>query len=163
MKVGCYLLLQSGPDYWSFLNIVFVKEIFIMFEKYYEYKSKYKDYVIFIKAGTFYETLEKDALILSELLGYKIKRFSKSFKCGFPVSKIDDVLNVIKKNKINYLVIGNEVSKVNFTDNKYTKYNFDVNKILFNYLRIDKITKYLNDNVLDSKIDDILGEMEKIL
>lgn len=134
-----------------------------MFEKYYEYKSKYKDYIIFIKVGTFYETIENDALILSKLLGYKIKRFSKSFKCGFPVSKINDVLNAISKNKINYLVIEDEVNKVTFADNRYTKYNFDVNKILFNYLRIDKITKYLNDNVLNSNIDDILGEMEKLL
>lgn len=35
-----------------------------MLEKYYKYKADYKEFIIFIKCGTFYECLGKDALII---------------------------------------------------------------------------------------------------
>lgn len=134
-----------------------------MLEKYYNYKIKYKNYIILIKSGNFYEVLEKDALIINKLLGYKIKRFSKTFKTGFPISKLDNILCILKSNHINYIVVNDNEIKEEFIDNKYIDYKFDIDEIMFKYLKIDKIVNYLNDNILDENLIDILKEMEKIL
>ena len=48
-----------------------------MIEKYYKYKYDYKDYVLFIKNGIFYDCLDNDALIINKLFNYKIKIFNK--------------------------------------------------------------------------------------
>ncbi len=44
--------------------------------------------------------------------------------------------------------------------NKYLNYKFE-NTIIYNSLRIDKIVKYLNDNILD--ISNKLDEIEKVI
>lgn len=135
-----------------------------MLEKYYVQRIKDKDYVIFIKVGNFYELFEKDALIINKLLNYKIKRFSKTFKSGFPTSKINDVIKIFEAERLNYVVIdNNEIARKSFKDNAYCKFNFDIDRIMLNYLKIDKITSYLNDNVLNGNIIGILEEMEKLL
>lgn len=135
-----------------------------MLEKYYNYKIIYKDYMIFIKSGNFYELFEKDALIINKILGYKIKRFSKTFKSGFPISKINYVLNLVCENSINYVVI-EEKEKIikKFEKNKYLDFYFDLDELMLKYLKIDKIINYLNDNILSENLMDILKEMEKLL
>ena len=45
-----------------------------MLEMYYKYRLEYKDFLLFIKVGSFYEVFDKDSLILNKLFGYKIKR-----------------------------------------------------------------------------------------
>lgn len=134
-----------------------------MLEKYYDCRVKYKDYVILIKIGNFYEVFEKDAIILNTLLGYKIKRFSKTFKLGFPLSKIDDVIQILKHNHINYVVYDKSISFESFDTNKYNNYSVDVDKIIYIYIKIDRITKYLYDNVLKDNIESVLGEIEKLI
>lgn len=134
-----------------------------MLEKYYDCRVKYKDYVILIKIGNFYEVFEKDAIILNTLLGYKIKRFSKTFKLGFPLSKIDDVIQILKHNHINYVVYDKSISFESFDTNKYNNYSVDVDKIIYIYIKIDRITKYLYDNVLNDNIESVLGEIEKLI
>ena len=49
-----------------------------MLETYYRYRLEYKDFLLFIKMGNFYEVFDKDSLILNKLFGYKIKKI-KSF------------------------------------------------------------------------------------
>lgn len=137
---------------------------FIMLEKYYEQKIKYKDYVIFIKCGNFYEVFENDALIINDLFGYKIKRFSNTFKAGFPVSKLDDITFKLNDLKVNYLVINpcdNIVGK--FNDNTYHKYKFNIDKIRLNFFKLDKIIAYINNHILDDNMAEILNEMEVLL
>lgn len=137
---------------------------FIMLEKYYEQKIKYKDYVIFIKCGNFYEVFENDALIINDLFGYKIKRFSNTFKAGFPLSKLDDVMIRLSNLKVNYLVIKSDDNIVGeFSDNTYHKYKFDIDKIRLNFFKLDKITTYLNNHILDDNMAEILNEMEFLL
>ena len=126
-----------------------------MFEKYYDCKVKYKDYIILIKVGNFYEAFEKDAIILNRLLGYKVKRFSKTFKLGFPLSKIDDVINILKSKNINYVLYDNNVKAKEFDNNSY--------KVILNYIKIDRITNYLYDNVLNDNIDSVLERIEKLI
>lgn len=134
-----------------------------MFEKYYDCKVKYKDYIILIKVGNFYEAFEKDAIILNRLLGYKVKRFSKTFKLGFPLSKIDDVINILKCKNINYVLYDNNVKAKKFDNNSYNDYNANVDKVILNYIKIDRITNYLYDNVLNDNIDSVLERIEKLI
>lgn len=46
-----------------------------MLEKYYKYKIEYKEFILMIKFGNFYEMFDKDAVIASKLLDYKISKF----------------------------------------------------------------------------------------
>ena len=43
---------------------------------YSECKEKYKEYVILIKCGNFYEALGDDAYLMNKIFGYKIKELS---------------------------------------------------------------------------------------
>lgn len=135
-----------------------------MLEKYYNQKIRYKDYVILIKCGSFYEAFEKDALIINTLLKYKIKKFSKTFKSGFPTLKLNVILKILEENHLNYVVLDEiEMIKKEFDDNKYQNFNFDIDRIMLNYIKIDKTMNYLNDNILNERITDILEKMEELL
>ena len=51
-----------------------------MLETYYKYRLEYKDFLIFIKIGNFYEVFDKDDLILNKLFGYKVKKIRGNIK-----------------------------------------------------------------------------------
>ena len=71
-----------------------------MLEMYYKYRVDYKDFLLFIKVGSFYEVFDKDSLILNKLFGYKIKRIKDNIKVGFPLNRLDYIINVkIKTDK----------------------------------------------------------------
>ena len=132
-----------------------------MLENYYMYKVKYKEYVIMMKYGSFYETLSNDSLIMNSLFGYKLNKLSNTFKVGFPVSKIDNVIECLEKENINYVVLDKEIvyKTHEFDNNNYNKFNFDEDSIKYNSIVIDEINKYLTNNLLNS---DITLKLEKI-
>lgn len=76
-----------------------------MLEKYYKYKIEYKEFILMIKFGNFYEMFDKDAVIESKLLNYKISKISDTVKYGFPVSSLEKVLN--KLNEENRKIFNN--------------------------------------------------------
>ena len=125
-----------------------------MLETYYKYRMEYKDFLLFIKIGNFYEVFDKDSLILNKLFGYKIKRIKDSIKVGFPLSRLDYILKLI--GNINYVVIDNTVvEKKEFNKNKYKDYNFDINSIILNSIKIDRIYEELSSRLLDNNIENI--------
>lgn len=133
-----------------------------MLEKYYKYKIDYKEYLILIKSGTFYLCIDNDAFIMNKIFNYKLKKISNTFKIGFPISNLGNILNKLNEYHINYIVINEEIIlEENFNDNKYSTYKFNKN-IFYNSIRIDKITKYLNDNI-SNDIDDKIKDIENIL
>ena len=135
-----------------------------MLEKYYKYKMDYREYVVLIKFGNFYECFEKDAFILNVLFNYKVKKISNSFKVGFPISSLDNVIDKFHKEKINYVVVDNDnVIKKSFDNNNYFNYKFDMEEMLYNYLRIEKIIKYFEDNIIVSGFSDKLKHIEEML
>lgn len=134
-----------------------------MLEKYYMYKSKYKDYILLIKTGNFYEIIGKYSLIMNSIFRYKITRISNTIKCGFPLSSISKVKNKLNNLKINYVIVEESYQHTHFKNNNYYKYDYDVDNVIYNFLRIDKITKFLNDNVMSEQINDILDKMEKLI
>ncbi len=80
-----------------------------MLEKYYKYKLDFRDYLILIKCGSFYECIDTDAFIINKIMGYKLKNLSSTFKVGFPVSIIDKVLNKLIESSINYIIVEDKI------------------------------------------------------
>ena len=118
-----------------------------MLETYYKYRMEYKDFLLFIKIGNFYEVFDKDSLILNKLFGYKIKRIRETIKVGFPLNRLDYIIKLI--GNINYVVIDNTVvEKKKYNNNKYKDYNFDINGIILNSIKIDRIYEELNNRLL---------------
>lgn len=133
-----------------------------MLEKYYRYRIQYEEYIIFIKSGNFYEVFDKDSLILNKIFGYKVKRIQDNIKVGFPVNKLQNILNLL--NNINYIIVDKEnIKEKKYEDNRYSEYKFNMNNILINSIRIDRINKYLLDRLLDGNINSLLNNIEGIL
>ena len=133
-----------------------------MLETYYKYRMEYKDFLLFIKRGNFYEVFDKDSLILNKLFGYKIKRIKDSIKVGFPLNRLDYIIKLI--GNINYVVIDNTVvEKKEFNNNKYKDYNFDINSIILNSIKIDRIYEELNNRLLDNNTENIISKIEVII
>ena len=136
-----------------------------MIEKYYKHKIDYRDYVIFIKSGIFYECIANDALIINKMFNYKIKMISNTIKVGFSVKNIEFVLEKLKENNINYIVIDNDkiTLKYEADNNNYSEYKMDIDSILYNLLRIEKLIKYLSDNITNNELNKKLDKIEKML
>ena len=133
-----------------------------MLETYYKYRMEYKDFLLFIKIGNFYEVFDKDSLILNKLFGYKLKKIKDSIKVGFPISRLDYILKLI--GNINYVVIDNTiVKKKKFNNNKYKDYNYDMNSIILNSIKIDRIYEELNNRLPDNNIENIITNIDLII
>ena len=133
-----------------------------MLETYCKYRMEYKDFLLFIKVGNFYEVFDKDSLILDKLFGYKIKRIKDSIKVGFPLNRLDYIIKLI--GNINYVVIDNTVIKKKiFNNNKYKDYNFDLNSIILNSIKIDRIYEELSSRLLDDNIENIITNIYLII
>lgn len=134
-----------------------------MLEKYYKYKLDYRNYIILLKIGSFYECFDKDALIINKLFNYKLKRINNSFKLGFPIKAIDKILLKLNEENINYLLIEEKIVKKEFKDNNYLKYNFNMEEIFYNTIRIEKIIDCLNNNLINKDFSIILEKIENII
>lgn len=135
-----------------------------MLEKYYKYKMDYIEYLVLLKCGSFYEVIDNDAFIMNVIFNYKLKRLSNTFKVGFPITSLDNVLNKLNEYCVNYVVVNEDIIlEENFDDNKYSIYKFEDKDIFYNSIRIEKITKYLNENLLSSEINNKLKQIDNIL
>ena len=135
-----------------------------MKERYEMYKRQYNNYIILFKQGNFYYSINDDALILNNIFNYKVNVVSDFIKVGFPLKSIDKVLPIFEENNINYIIVYKEIiEKKKYTNNNYLKYlNIDSN-YEFILSRINKIDKTLKDNLLNSNIEDLLSNIERII
>ena len=135
-----------------------------MIENYIDLKLTYKNYLIILKTGVFYISINEDAFILNKLFSYKIKEFNNYKRIGFPINGLNKVLKRLERLNINYIVYDNKIiTKVNFTNNSYNKYRIDINTYN-NYLRrIKNINSILVDRINSNNLKDILGKIENIL
>lgn len=135
-----------------------------MLEKFYKYKVDYSEYVVLIKVGNFYECFNNDAFILNDIFDYKPKRIKNAFKVGFPVSGIDDVTKRLEENCLFYIIIDDDIiRKYDNGKNKYKDFNYNLDIINYNYLRVEKICNNLYDNILNKDISSILNKIEDIM
>ena len=141
-----------------------------LIDVYNKYKLKYKDYVIIIKSGIFYNVFNEDTSILYNIFGYKIKNNGNNFIIGFPIKSLSKICSILENNKINYIII-NKDDKGNFFEfdlfktknNKYLKYNIDLNKLNYINYKIDCIYNKLKEKIMDNNIEKILLNIEEIL
>ena len=129
-------------------------------EKYFDLKSKNKDFIVIIKNGIFYNVLGRDCYIIKNILGYKVNNFGGTIKAGFPIRSLNKVLDTLDKLKINYLVYESEiVLKAHYNSENYElflKDNLSIND------RIKCIYEKLNEIKYDEKIFKVLESVEKI-
>ena len=100
---------------------------------------------------------------MNQIFNYKLKPIKDTFKCGFPLSSINNVIGTLDLNKVNYLVIDDDI-KINkdFEENNYKNYDLNINILKYNYFRINNIINYLNDNITND-ISDKLDLFEDII
>ena len=61
------------------------------------------------KNGNFLNTYEENAIILHKLFNYKVIESDKhKYKCGFPLTQYNKIINGLQDNKISYVVHDNE-------------------------------------------------------
>ena len=135
-----------------------------MKERYEMYKRQYNNYIILFKQGNFYYSINDDALIFNNIFNYKVNVVSDFIKVGFPLKSIDKVLPIFEENNINYIIVYKEIiEKKKHPNNNYLKYlNIDSN-YEFILSRINKIDKTLKDNLLNSNIESVLNDIERII
>lgn len=133
-----------------------IKELYNM------YKFDYKDYLILIKSGNFYISLNNDAIIMNNIFNYKIKESSNMIRVGFPVSSLDKVVGYLDSISVNYLVIDKEIiEKQKYQNNRYNEFSSKYNYL--SYLnRINNINNILKSNI-NKDISSVLDEIEDIL
>ena len=133
-----------------------------MLEKYYKYKMDYREYVLLFQYGNFYECFDIDAFIISKIFKYKLGKFKDSYKCGFPVSKLSNILDGLCDNSINFVVIDEDINKREFDYNRYLEYKID-DSIKDNIKLINKIINYLNNNEFNIEINNKLKSIWSII
>ena len=76
-----------------------------------------KEYVEIKRQGIFYNVYGEDAYIITNFTDYKIT----NGRSGFPLNSIDKVKEILDKNKVNYIIIDEDViEEKNFkTKNRY--------------------------------------------
>ena len=114
-----------------------------MKEKYYRVKGMYKNYIVFVKSGNFWNAYyDGDALIVH----YVTKYVFKNNKVGFPYKVLNTVLSKINTLNINYVLVYelDNIVKYEYMSNLYTFY----------------LDKFKNVYVLEKKLVNIV---EKIL
>ena len=125
-----------------------------------------RDFIILLKVGTFVDSYNDDAYIMSYLFQYKLKTLgSLDTTCGFPTSSMNHIKGVLESRNINYLIVDKklgyeEVEKMNFKKkNKYDEILKKANEYIDKINRIQKINIYLNkypDKI--SKVEEDLYE-----
>lgn len=132
---------------------------------YEEVKKVHPKYVVLIKTGTFYETLQDDAYIINNLFGYAIKDKSSYVQAGFPKVVLPKVENTLEDKKINYLVLdrADNYDELERTDyEKLNKYDHFLEKGKREYKRLEKIekyNKYLKNNIERKFMDKLLSNI----
>ena len=91
-----------------------------MKEKYFRVKGKYKDCIVLVKSGSFWNSFYGDALIIHFITGYVFK----NYKVGFPSRVLNKVLNRIGALNISYVLVYelDDIIVHEYTSNSYTFY-----------------------------------------
>lgn len=136
-----------------------------LIDTYNNYKIKYKEYVVLVKSGIFYECFNDDIGVMYSLFLYKIKNNGSNYVVGFPSSSLSKVLNILEENKINYIVVedNNIVDKYKTNKNRYLEYMIDLNKFIYINMKIESIYRKLQNSILNDNIEKVLFEIEELL
>ena len=127
-----------------------------MKEKYYRVKGMYKDFLVFIKSGNFWNVFYGDAVILHYVTGYKIS----NNKLVFPLKVLDKVLSQVSKLNISYVLVYalDDIRIHDYSSNSYAFYLDKFRNVYDDELKLKKsVSKMLNKSWV---IATILMEMK---
>ena len=82
-----------------------------LYQKYEKLKDNNEDLIYLFLCGNFYIALDSDAIILNELFGMKLTKFSNICdKCGFPKNSLEKYINMFEEKNIKYRLIENDLN-----------------------------------------------------
>lgn len=91
-----------------------------LYQKYEKLKENNEDLIYLFLCGNFYIALDSDAIILNELFGMKLTKFSNLCdKCGFPKNAIEKYVNMFEEKNIKYRLIENDLNDKDKLDKIY--------------------------------------------
>lgn len=132
-------------------------------EQYINLKKEYEYYLILIKNGNFYISLNNDAIIMNSIFEYKIIDNNSYIKIGFPITSLTKITSKLDKLEINYLIFDKEIlEKIKHSSNHYKNYTITNNYSVF-LNRINKINQILKENITNLNIENILTKIESML
>lgn len=121
------------------------------------------------KKGSFYHVYDKDANIMAYFFGYKIKEIrGGEIQAGFPQVSLQKVLNKLEEYQINYVVMDRRNQydvdfKKNFAlANQYELYCRLARKYTNCLKRIDKLSRFLKENIHKEEFLELISRLEKI-
>lgn len=132
-------------------------------------KTIHNNDIAIIKIGQFYHVYGKDSYIISYLFDYKLNEIESIKTCGFPEKSINKVIAKLEENKINYMVIDRRNNyKVDLVSNnknlnKYDKYYYKAKEYINIRSRIEKIYKFMLDDINKQDIKIIIKQMEELI
>ena len=115
-------------------------------EMYEMIKNSHSEFVIFVKFGSFYRVFNNDIYIIWYFTRYRIV---DGKRIGFPVSIIDDLVDLLTHKHISYIIYNNDLDyiKVSSINNCYNKYVLMGKEL---YRKEERINKVLN--LIENKI-----------
>ena len=115
-------------------------------EMYEMIKNSHSEFVIFVKFGSFYRVFNDDIYIIWYFTHYRIV---DGKRIGFPVSIINDLVELLTHKHISYIIYNNDLDyiKVSSINNCYNKFVI-IGKEL--YREEERINKVLN--LIENKI-----------
>lgn len=125
--------------------------------------------IVLIKIGSFYYTYGKDSYIISYLFSYQIKKVENTYTCAFPTRSLNRIIATLENKKINYIGVdrrNNYAVDFQFDNknlNKYDEVFEKAKKQISIQNRINEINNYLNENIKQNNIKEIIYEIEKII
>lgn len=123
-------------------------------------------YVIITQSsGKFFEVFGYDAFMFNYLFSYKILQSGKTYKCGFPDSSINRIVNKLSDLKISYQIIyrgKNPLVKDYKKINQYSKYKLIALQRLDIKQRMDALVEKVK-SLNEEQAKKVMKELEKCL
>lgn len=104
-----------------------------MKDKYFKVKGKYKNYIILVKSGSFWNAFYSDAFLIHFIMGYSVK----NNRVGFPSKVLSKALKRVSALSISYVLVYelDDIVKCEYLSNLYTFY-------LYNYRKDIELKRY---------------------
>lgn len=115
------------------------------------------------KQGIFINAYGVSAIILHNMLNYKLIMNKKVYKIGFPNNSLIKVLNTLEDKKISYVIYEEDNSiKLEYDYKKLNNYNVEYKKAI-NKLEIDTKANLVYTKIKKLKIDDLNMFLDRLL
>ena len=114
------------------------------------------------KNGNFLNAYEENAIILHKLFNYKVIESDKhKYKCGFPLTQYNKIINGLQDNKISYIVYDNETILEEKNYHKLNNYEKEY-KDAMKKIELDTKANIVYNKVIklnDRKLEEFLDKM----